>query len=236
MKKPFISVVVTAKNEEQYIEKTLVSVKNQTYNPIEIIVVDSCSTDKTVKIAKKYADKIIVRKTNISEGKNLGAEKSNGEFLVFLDADTIILPTFITNAVTRLMKGKYSMIVGSYFSYEGNFKLRLISKFFSDVFPMINSFFKYGVYGGMSTFVLRKKIFEKVGRFNEELTFAEDVDFCAKINKIGKIFQDKKCICLSSMRRFIKSGSIKESLNWISIGICYFLFKKLPPKTYNHFR
>jgi len=88
-----VSVIIPTKNEEEFIEKTLKSVNNQSIprKDYEIIISDSESTDKTVKIAKKFADKILIKKTsNPAKGRNYGAEHAKGDILVFLDADTIL--------------------------------------------------------------------------------------------------------------------------------------------------
>jgi glycosyltransferase involved in cell wall biosynthesis len=87
----------TTLNEEKYIETTLLSIKNQDYKgKYEIIMVDSNSKDRTVKIARKYADKVIVTKRRgVSVGRNIGARLAKGEILLFVDAYTVLLPNVI---------------------------------------------------------------------------------------------------------------------------------------------
>jgi glycosyltransferase involved in cell wall biosynthesis len=81
------SVIIPTNEEESYIEKTLsqfISVRNQF--DIEIIVSDAGSTDNTVIISRKYADRVIVNKKNTSQniaiGRNKGAVISTGDILV----------------------------------------------------------------------------------------------------------------------------------------------------------
>jgi glycosyltransferase involved in cell wall biosynthesis len=114
MKKyPFVSVIIPTLNEEKYIETTLLSIKNQDYKgKYEIIVVDSNSKDKTVKIARKYADKVIVTKRRgVSVGRNIGAEVAKGEILLFVDADTTLLPNVISKVVRHLRRKKVVGVV-----------------------------------------------------------------------------------------------------------------------------
>jgi len=88
---PKFSVIIPTRNEEEYVGKALKSVIRQTVSrkEMEIIVCDAESSDKTVKTARKYADKIIVKKTrNPAQGRNLGAKIAKGEILMFLDADS----------------------------------------------------------------------------------------------------------------------------------------------------
>ncbi len=86
-----ISIIIPTKNEESVIEKTLTSLKNNLSLPHEIIVTDGASTDKTVEIAKKYADKVVEHagpeRQTIAAGRNAGAAVAAGDFLAFMDAD-----------------------------------------------------------------------------------------------------------------------------------------------------
>lgn len=81
-----VSVVVSAYNEEEKIEDCLKSVKDVAY---EIILVDNSSDDNTIKIAKKYTDKIFVRENNpmLNVNKNFGFTKASGKWILSLDAD-----------------------------------------------------------------------------------------------------------------------------------------------------
>ena len=90
-----ISFIIPTLNEEKYIGKTLsyISLYKGTH---EIIVSDTNSPDKTVEIAKKYTDSIVVhskegQKLTIAAGRNLGASKSSGDYLVFIDAEICIV-------------------------------------------------------------------------------------------------------------------------------------------------
>ncbi len=76
--KPIISVVIPAYNEENYIEACLKSLRNQKTNvPYEIVVCDNNSTDRTVEIAKKYADKVVYeRRQGIGYARNKGVSAS----------------------------------------------------------------------------------------------------------------------------------------------------------------
>ena len=79
-----ISLITTSLNSELTIEKTLISVKNQTYKNIEHILVDGGSTDSTLDIAKKYIfdSKIISESDNgIYDAINKGIRKSSGEII-----------------------------------------------------------------------------------------------------------------------------------------------------------
>jgi len=86
-----VSVIIPAHNEEKYLGRTLKSVFSSTYKNFEIIVtLDSCN-DKTEEIARKFKVKIAkcnARKPGVA--KNCGAKIAEGDYFVFLDADTTI--------------------------------------------------------------------------------------------------------------------------------------------------
>lgn len=91
-----ISVIVPVYNVEKYLPQCLDSLVGQTYKNLEIILVDDGSVDQSGSICEKYArnsDKIFVyHKENggVSSARNMGIEKSTGDYLVFVDADDIV--------------------------------------------------------------------------------------------------------------------------------------------------
>lgn len=90
-----VSVIVTTKNEEQYLETCLDSIKAQSYKHIEIIVVDNHSSDQTKAIARRYTRSVFEAGLERSAQRNFGAKKAKGEFLLFIDADMILTPTVV---------------------------------------------------------------------------------------------------------------------------------------------
>lgn len=104
-----ISAVISAFNEEAMIEPCLKSVKDLAD---EIIFVDNTSTDNTVKIAKKYTDKIFIRENNpvnLNINKNFGFTKASGDWIISLDADERLTPA-LTSEIKK--KTKNSKING----------------------------------------------------------------------------------------------------------------------------
>lgn len=94
---PKVSVIIPVYNAKDYLERCLDSVCNQTLKDIEIICVDDCSTDNSLEILNKYADKypqmkIIHQKVNGGESKarNTGIDNATGEYLGFVDNDDTI--------------------------------------------------------------------------------------------------------------------------------------------------
>ena len=104
-----VSVTIPTYNEEKSLPITLEALKNQNYPKIEIIVIDSNSTDKTKKIASKFGTKVINYNGKLLGARNKGVEESKGEYILFLDADQVIKKDTIQRAV-NLIKD-YDMLV-----------------------------------------------------------------------------------------------------------------------------
>lgn len=92
--KPLVSIIVPTYNDEKYISETINSILSQTYKNFEIIVVDDCSTDKTVVILDSFNDpRIRIFKNSSNMGtaysRNLAIRESKGEYIAFLDGDDL---------------------------------------------------------------------------------------------------------------------------------------------------
>jgi glycosyltransferase involved in cell wall biosynthesis len=124
-----ISVIIPAHNVEKYIENCLISVFDQTYKNIEVILIDDFSTDKTVKIAKSFQKnhsnlKIISlknygskKKSGISMARNLGIKFAKGKFIALLDADDLWSKEKLDLQV-KLIKNKILCFTNVKYLYE----------------------------------------------------------------------------------------------------------------------
>src|SRR3989344_5050591 len=104
-----LSIIIPAHNEQDYILKTIDSIKKQNFKDYEIIVVLDGCTDNTLKLIKNKVDKIIILKNKKGPAiaKNEGAKVSNGDILVFLDADTLLTLSLLN--VIESEKDNYSV-------------------------------------------------------------------------------------------------------------------------------
>ncbi|MEM0480746.1 MAG: glycosyltransferase [Candidatus Aenigmatarchaeota archaeon] len=217
-KKPLISVIIPTLNEEKYIRTTLIAVSNQTLdrNKYEIIICDSNSKDRTIEIAKKYADKIIITdRKGIAVGRNLGAKYAKGKFLVFIDADTIILPNTLEECLKYFKE--YDLIYPRVWTLDSSF----IYSFFYFIYNLSILLLKYILPQAGGFFIaIKKEVFQKVNGFNENLTTAEDLDLIKRVSKIAKVGLAKFPV-ITSTRRFEKEGRIKMAFKYT---LFFFLF------------
>ncbi|MDD5193378.1 MAG: glycosyltransferase family A protein [Candidatus Nanoarchaeia archaeon] len=105
-KTPKISIVIPVYNEEKDIEDCINSLKKQSYKKIEIIIVDDGSTDNTLEVLKKFKKIIIINGEHKGPGfsRNLGAQKANGEILIFIDADMTFEIDYLKNLIDPILK------------------------------------------------------------------------------------------------------------------------------------
>lgn len=103
---PLVTIVIIAYNEERYIAEAIESALGQTYGNLEVIVVDDGSKDATLTIAKRYSPRVTVisqpNSGNCSFPRNAGLHHAKGEYISFLDADDILLPTKIATQLALL--------------------------------------------------------------------------------------------------------------------------------------
>ncbi|MEP3560936.1 MAG: glycosyltransferase [Marinobacter sp.] len=107
MENPLVTVVIPAYNAEQYIEETLRSVLSQSYQNLEIVVVDDGSTDSTAAIVKSFGQQVRYlyqrNSGSCAAPRNHGLKKANGEFITFFDADDVMLPDKVASQVRTLV-------------------------------------------------------------------------------------------------------------------------------------
>ena len=213
-----ISIIIPAYNEEKNISKVIKSISKQKSKSVEIIVVDNNSTDSTYLLAKKLADKVYrCKEQGISPARNYGAKKAIGEILVFIDADCLAYPKWVT-AITEGFKDKNISVMSGIALYNNkNILKRSIINFASYIFYIC---LKLTSILGMPyvmapNIAIRKDIFNKVGGFDKVI--GEDAHLSVKLRKIKNIKSkvDARMKVMCSARRIEKEGMIKLGLIWL---------------------
>jgi cellulose synthase/poly-beta-1,6-N-acetylglucosamine synthase-like glycosyltransferase len=183
---PKVSAIISAKNEEAVIGRTLKALRESGYPRLEIILADA-STDNTRKIATKYADKII---TDDGKGKpaaaNKAAKAAKGEVLYFLDADSVVRPGSLQKLVSMLDEKTAAAVGISVPRNKGTITsraARLQYAHFSAMQPVGMRVLKSPVIAGKNFAIWKKDLFA-VGGFDNVLT--EDVNLTYKLKKAGK--------------------------------------------------
>ncbi len=214
MREYTFSVIIPAHNEEKYIGKCLEAIKEaaESVSPrrVQVIVVANRCTDSTAAIAEEYGAKVLINEDKcISSVRNCGVNAADGEIIVTIDADSRMTKGSLSEIEEMLRSGKF---VGG--GTRSKFDRMSIGIFFSAAYVAMNIIpvmkkNNAALTGGMFWFY--KKDFETIGGFDESLVSLEDLDFAARLNKLGvgrrqKYGMLKKSYIITSSRKFDEFG------------------------------
>ena len=184
-----VSILIRTKNEEKYLGQTLSAIFSQTYKDLEVIIVDSGSTDKTLEVAKKFPVAIYkIKPVDFTWGYalNYGFQRAKGEYVVNLSAHALplsndwletLIANFDDNTVAAVMSNNLPSPDCNPFDRRGLLRKYNIPKQEIKGGPPHYIFANY-------CSVIRRNIWEKV-HFDETLSYAEDHDWALKIGKLG---------------------------------------------------
>ncbi len=201
-----VSVVIPAYNEEVFIGKCLRSIKAQTV-PCEIVVCDNNSADRTARIAKRYADKVVHEpKQGIAYAFNAACKAAAGDLIAFTGADCVVPPDWIERFLPYFDNERVIACFGPVHSTGRSYRRTL--KFFSYFDKVI---IKLKISWGVSdaNLIMRKKVLENVGYFDPRVQMLEDSWLMKKIRRYGKLKFLNDNIVKTSPRRLKKEGAKK---------------------------
>ncbi len=180
------SVIIRCYNEEQHIGRLLSGLMQQTVKDIEIIVVDSGSTDATVAIASRYPIKLVtIRPEDFSFGRslNLGCQQATGEFLVIASAH--VYPVY-QDWLEHLLRPFDDPTVGlTYGKQRGNDVTQYSEhQIFATWFPEESSRYQHHLFCNNANAAVRRALWEQLP-YDESLTGLEDLDWARRAVEIG---------------------------------------------------
>ena len=225
-----ISIIIPTYNEEKNIENCLNSLLNQTLprKEYEIIVVDGQSKDKTVSIAKKYADKIIQQKSKgVGGARNDGVKLAKYDLIATTDADCIVPKNWLKDIITTFNNKNIIAVCGPDGPIEKDIKSNIIFFVIRNII-LISSYFGIYCLGGTNS-AFKKNDFLKIGGYRD-LPHSDDVDLGFRLNKIGKIKYNKKLFVKFSTRRMKKDGYSGVLWTWLKGDILLLLNKPIKTK------
>lgn len=128
------SIILCVYNGEKYVEKCLTSLLDQTYSNYEIILIDDGSKDHTSSLLNKYKDNkkitIISQKNQgLSVARNVGVKKSKGDYLLFVDIDDTVAPTFLETIEKEISKDLDLIKFNYAYTYDKKEKKPVVSHF-----------------------------------------------------------------------------------------------------------
>lgn len=183
MSKSLVSVVIRTLNEERYLDELLSKIgtqKSELFN-VEVVIVDSGSTDETLSIAKKYNCRIThIKKEEFTFGRslNIGCDFASGEYLVFISGHCIPCDN---NWIENLVKPLINDCDYSYGRQLGRDSTKFSERqLFLKYFPDTSSIPQKGFFCNNANAAIRKDIWSKY-QFDEQLTGCEDMYIAKEI-------------------------------------------------------
>ena len=214
----FFSIIIPAHNEENYILQTLKTLEELEYpkDRFEVIVVENGSIDQTFALVSEFKQNtalplktIKLDRNGVSYAKNVGASLASNEskWLIFLDADTHLKKDFLKELEEIIAKNDNLVIIAtSLRPLDNSFKAKAWFSFYN--------FGRWVSESSMSIQIVRKDIFERI-KFDETLTFNEDLTLIKQSKKFGKFYYMWTNNVFTSTRRFDKVGYLKQFLIWV---------------------
>lgn len=183
MKKPLVSVIVPAYNIEKLTINCVKSILKQSFKDFELIVVDDCSKDNTLESLKKFKDKRLrIFKTHKNSGpsvsRNIGIDKSRGEYIFFIDGDCIASKNWIKEGLKVFEEERCAGVEGKIYYVSKNYKPTAIERITEN---------RYGGKYMTASNAYLKSVVIKVGKFDPALMRMQDRDIAFKIMRLGKI-------------------------------------------------
>lgn len=189
---PMISVIMSTYNEEKYIETSMKSLLNQTFEDFEIIIVDDASTDNTRKIIEGLNDEriyLICNEQNQGLTKNLNKALKcvRGKYIARMDGDDIALPERFEKQFKYMEKHQDTMLVSCYTKSFGDSDLIFALPDHSEILKVRMLVRPVYAHPG---FMMRRELIEAGYQYNEEYRTAQDYEFASRVaekNKIGLV-------------------------------------------------
>ncbi len=231
---PRFSVIIPARNEQDYVAAIIASVQAQDFEqPPEIIVVNSVSVDRTVIVARQAGATVVdAPKGGLPQARETGRLAAGGEILVYVDAD-MRLPKNYLSAIDRAFKDNRGAVAvtNPFTFYDGTEPQQALITFYSKVvYPLQNVLLhavgkSSQVLGG--NFAVTAEALEGIGGFDTEGQFqGEDLAISKRLAPLGNIVVLPKLYTQTSARRFATRGSLATAAFYVRNFFGVLLFPK----------
>lgn len=217
------SIIVPARNEADFLQATLDAIKNQiTDVPFEILVVDNGSVDSTAEVAKKAGVPVIYEPiAGLPQARERGRLAAQGEYLIYVDGDTILPPNYVEEMHRALAKNPSAVgATNPVWFYDGNFRQNSLVYFYFGLIYRVQTI-GLKLSGGSNqliggSFAASAGALAKIGGFNTHIKFwGEDTEISKRLGRLGKIIFLPQLRVATSARRFQINGTIKTAWTYV---------------------
>lgn len=213
MNKEKVTIIITSYNCGEYLKETFNSAKSQSYDNIEIIVVDDGSTDETTEKELNNIERqggIVIRKDNggVSSARNIGIKESSGKYIIFLDGDDLLEPNYVEEMMKiKEMFPEAGIVYSNTLLFGEKNYIRPLGTPTYEKLLIYNHYF-------VVTCLLEKKRIKETNGFDEKMLYGvEDWEFFIRYCYKGmKVVRINKPLFKYRIRKHSRTGSINESI------------------------
>ena len=200
-----ISIVVPVLNEEEVLPSTLASIRSQTFEKYEVIVVDNGSTDRSPQIGRAFADRFLVEpQRGPIRAMHRGILNATGRFVTCCDADTVYPARWLEKMVNRLGHRRVVAVYGPIAFCENGLVLRILTLTGYCILAWLSRLFGVPLAGAANLGIRRDAYFACGGYQVECEAASQDFRLLQRLSKFGKVCFSPMVFCYTSNRRFVK--------------------------------
>lgn len=240
MNYPKVSFIITCYNGEKFIRRAIESTLNQTYPNSELIIVDDASSDSSIQIINLFRNenkgiKAIFNRKNlgIAGAKNVGICAAKGEYLAFLEQDDEWFPNKIEQQVEVLASNSNVGLVSTgviYCDLSGLEVAKTVSQhmFENGTERAIKNLFNKNYVYSMSCVAIRRKCFESLGLFDENLCWDDDYEYWFRVAEKYALFFIEKPLVFKHVHQGNASRTQLEKMILFSVNLINLLVDRYP--------
>lgn len=211
-----VSAIIPVYNGEQFLAEAIQNIQHQNYHPLEIIVVDDGSTDGTAEVAASFKDSIhYVYQSNSgpSAARNRGIKIAKGDIITFLDTDDLWSDNKLAVQVSYLASHPSVEIIQGLIQQMKLAQLEAKQQaIFEEYYPPYN-------FINLGSAIYRKSVFDKIGLFDETLSYGEDVDWFIRAweNGVSKVVLEQVTLFYRKHQENMTFGKNLVELGFVRI-------------------
>lgn len=174
---PLVSIIIPTFNSGETLEKCLASIINQTYENLEIIIVDKFSVDNTVDVAKRYGAKVFLHPgPERTSQVNYGAKYASGDIIYYIGADFVLDKDLLERSIKKMLEGNFDGV---------KIPNLAVGKTFWGVCRALEKLMNVGEDNIEVPRFIKKDVFLKLGGYDENLTGGEEWDLGIRFEVCG---------------------------------------------------
>ncbi|MDQ7857676.1 MAG: glycosyltransferase [Armatimonadota bacterium] len=189
---PLVSVIIPSHNYAHFLGAAIQSALDQRYRPLEVIVVDDGSTDDTPAVLERYAGRVKALRLDgrgVAAARNAGLARAEGRYVIFLDADDLLLPDGVTAQVARCARDPdLGVVIGAWYVCDVRLGTSALVHSPLRAGSVLPQLLRGNVVTTPSALLARRDVLAAAGGFDTDLSFTADWEMWIRLARGGVRF------------------------------------------------